>query len=154
MRPIQAASLVFAAVLCGCSAVTPPYALAPGVAYATVKNGIDPVLNRNESIDVRLSYRRGQRDEFDALFSMTKATASAPAQTARVAANTPMTFSYFENVSGGRSCRVEVQAQLQEGKSYTLVGGAAFGKGPLPILPARQCRFGIVDDATGAAVSR
>lgn len=77
---------------------------------------------------------------------------SRPAGYVKVPANELLTFSYIEVIGGGRSCSLDIQARLEEGKNYELVGGAAFDKGLLPILPGpRKCTLGVkeVQSRTG-----
>src|SRR5689334_23271218 len=118
--------LTLPALLAACAANVIPYTVAPNASFATLRNNIGSVTDRKESIDISVSERQGN-GERRLLYAMTRANASNQVPPVKIAANTALDFFYSESVSGGRSCTITVQARLQEGKTYSLVGGSAYG---------------------------
>ena len=139
-----------AATLYGCAAPAPPYALSPGVPYANLRSSIQGAYGRYDSINIYVT-KDGQPG-VKKLFSIAKSV-STPAASVKVAANEPLNLMYSEGISGGRSCQLRIVVTLEPGKSYSLVGGFVYEKGPIPILTGtRQCQFGVIEDGTGMPV--
>jgi len=140
------------AILCGCATPIPPYSLPPNVPSASLKSEINGAYNRYESIDVYLFDSNGTPPGNRRLFSVSRSV-SNPAGHVQVPANVPLNLMYYESASGGRYCQLHISVTLEQGKSYSLVGGFAYEKGPIPIFTdTRRCRFGAIDEETKAAV--
>lgn len=139
---------IVAATLCGCATPIPPYSLPQNVPSATLKSSITGAYELFESIDILLFDSNGTPSGNRMLFSV-KGSVSKPTGYVQVPANVPLKLVYSEVASGGRFCKLNINVTLEQGKSYSLVGGFAYEKGPIPILTGtRKCKFGVVDEET------
>lgn len=119
-----------------------------GTATANLRSVISGTDSRHESIDVYASEGTCSATKRGNLFYIKKSK-SNPEGFVKVAANQPLLLQYIEDASGGRSCNITLEVNLEEGESYSLVGGFAYQSGPIPILTGtRMCRFGVQDDKT------
>jgi hypothetical protein len=137
-----------ASMLYGCATPIPPYTPPPGVPYANIKSAINGAHGRYESIDIYLFDTNGTPPGRRKLFSINKSV-SKPAGYVQVPANTPLNLTYYETASGGRYCQLFIKVNLEQDKNYSLIGGFAYEKGPIPILTdTRKCELGVIDDST------
>jgi hypothetical protein len=140
--------LFSSALLYGCAAPPKPYSLPDGVPSANLKSAIDGAYGRSESIDISLFDGSATPPVHKSLFSIRRSI-SKPEGYVQVPANTPLTISYYESASAGRYCELSIKVILEPQKNYSLTGGFAYEKGPIPILTGtRQCQFGAIDDET------
>ncbi|HXU94336.1 MAG TPA: hypothetical protein VFP33_11845 [Gallionella sp.] len=139
-------------ILCGCATKAPPYSLPLNVPSASLKSEINGAYDYNESIDVYLFDNDVTPPGNRTLFSIRRAV-STPAGYVQVPANVPLNLMYFESASGGRYCQLNIKVILEQGKSYSLVGGFVYDKGPIPVFTdTRKCRFGAIDESTKTPV--
>lgn len=143
---------VFASSLYGCATPIPPYSLPSNVQSASLKSAINGANDRHESIDVFLFDTTATPPGNRRLFSI-KRSKSTPDGYVQVPANVPLSLMYYEVASGGRYCQLYIKVTLEQGKSYSLVGGFAYESGPIPIFTdTRKCQFGAIDDSTNLPV--
>lgn len=144
-------------ILAGCTTSyrpVPSYAAPAGGPSAEVKSAIRGASMRRESIEVYVSQGSCGGTERKRLFYIVDSK-SDPVGAVKVEADQTLKFDYVEAASGGRSCNISLEATLEAGKSYTLMGGFDYKSGLIPILSGtRMCRFAIQDDADKTLVSR
>ena len=139
---------IVAATLCGCATPIPPYSLPQNVPSASLRSEIKGAYSRHDSIDIYLFDSNGTPPGDRILFSI-KDSVSKPTGYVQVPANVPLRLEYFEGISGGGYCKLNIGVRLEQGKSYSLVGGFDYKKGPIPIFTdTRKCKFGVVDEET------
>ena len=137
---------VLAASLGGCAAPVASYVIPNDIPSANIKSNIRGAGNLTESIDIYLFDKNGDPPGQRHLFAIKKSK-SQPEGYVKVPANTPLNFSYYESVSGGRECKLFKKATLDQDKNYILVGGFDYESGPIPILTGtRKCKFGVVEE--------
>ncbi|MES2949116.1 MAG: hypothetical protein V4858_11300 [Pseudomonadota bacterium] len=147
------ALMATAFLLIGCATPVPQYALPTGVPFASIKSSIKGANSHNESISVSISDLDAKPPVYGRLFAINYSK-SKPLGYMQVPANVPLDLGYYESASGGRYCQLSAKVTLEQGKTYSLVGGFAYESGPIPILMGtRKCHFGVVDDATGIPVT-
>ena len=136
-------------ILAACSSTPPtPYVLPDGLPSANLRSDLSGAFGRNESISVWISGRPEQKIGHGQLFTV-RSSKSKPEGYVKIAANEEVTIGYHEAIAGGGSCALAIKTVLESGKNYSLVGGFAYEKGPIPIFTdLRKCKLGIVDDAT------
>ena len=136
------------ATLSGCATPIPQYSLPQNVPSVRLKSSITGAHELFESIDIFLFDSNGTPSGNRMLFSI-KGSVSKPTGYVQVPANVPLKLVYSEVASAGRFCKLNISVTLEQGKSYSLVGGFAYEKGPIPILTGiRKCQFGVIDEAT------
>lgn len=144
-------------ILAGCASSSrqiPRYAAPQGAPSADLRSEIWGATDRNESIEVYVSEGRCGESNRKRLFYV-RNSKSDPVGSVKVEANQPLRFEYVEAASGGRSCHIALEANLEAGKSYSLIGGFEYQSGAIPILTGtRMCRFAVQDDADKTLVSR
>lgn len=140
----------FITILAGCASSGRPilqYAVPEGAPSADLKSAIWGANSRNESIDVYVSEGGCGKTQRRRLFYI-RNSKSDPVGSVRIEANRPLRLEYLEEASGGRSCYIALEANLEAGKSYSLTGGFEYKSGAIPILTGtRMCRLAIQDDA-------
>lgn len=135
-------------ILFGCASQSYRYVISEGAATANLRSVISGGSSRHDSIDIYASEGTCSATERGSLFHIKKSK-SDPDGFVKVAANQPLRLQYREDISGGDTCHITIEVNLEEGKSYSLVGGLEYKSGPIPILTDTQmCRFGVQDDKT------
>lgn len=72
----------------------------------------------------------------------------------KIAANQLLRLEHIEAASGGRTCNISLDVNLEREGNYSLIGGFGYESGPIPILTGtRICKFGVQDDADTMLVS-
>lgn len=135
-----------------------PYVLPNGVPSATLSNGLFPSLKKGDYVDVTtpledcatMKTTRTQKSELRVglLYSM-KGEEEINRSPIKIPASQPYYIQYIEGRTNGAHCIVHVVVNLEAGKDYTLVGGAATIKGAIPVLMDKGgCRLGVLDNST------
>jgi hypothetical protein len=143
------------AFLAGCVSQPPlpRYSAPDGAATANLKSEIWGANSRNESIDVFVSEGRCDDAKRKKLFNI-RDSKGDPSGYVKVAANQALRIEYVEVASGGRTCNISLDVNLEGGKNYSLVGGFEYKSGPIPVLTGtRMCQLGVQDDADKMLVS-
>lgn len=121
-------------VLFGCAAI-PKYVVSEGTATANLKSAI--VLRPGDSLNVYASNGTcvTAKGRNELLFTKEDSNGYK-----KVVANEPLRLAY---------CGIRLEVTLEEGKSYSMVGGVSYESGAIPILSGREvCRAGVIDDKT------
>lgn len=136
-------------ILFGCASQTNKYVVSERAATANLRSVISGADSRHQSIDIYASEGTCDIAPLRGKLFQIKKSKSDPEGFVKVAANQPLRLQYVEDASGGRTCNIVLEVNLEEGKSYSLVGGFDYESGPIPILTGtRMCRFGVQDDKT------
>lgn len=142
------------AFLAGCASQPPipQYVVPDDAVTANLTSEILGADSRNESIAVYVLDGRCGDAQRKKLFYV-RESKSEPAGYLKVPANQPLRLEYAEDASGGRTCNIALDVNLEAGKSYSLVGGFAYKSGLIPIITGtRMCKFGVQDDADKSPV--
>ena len=151
-RLSKIAAAVIAAIpafLAGCASEPPitQYVASEGAGTANLRSAIQGADSRNESINVFVLEGSCGDAKRKKLFHV-RESKSEPLGYVKVPANQPLRLEYAEDASGGRTCNIALDVNLEAGKSYSLVGGFAYKSGPIPIITGtRMCKFGVLEDA-------
>jgi len=148
---------LLATTILGCATTpppppAPPYALPENTPFALIRSDIVGAFGKDEEIAISILDGECGALKNRSLFLIKKGKSDFTGYV-KLPAKQPVRIAYNETTSDGKYCHVSFSATLEEGKTYSLVGGFAYKAGPIPILTGKQmCQFGILDDETKLGV--
>lgn len=157
MNKAYCLAVLIATTIAGCATPPPappalPYALPENTPFALVKSDIAGAFGKDDKIAISILDGECGAFRYRSLFLIKKAKSDI-AGYVKLPAKQPVRIAYNETTSDGKYCHVSFSATLEEGKTYSLVGGFAYKAGPIPIFTGKQmCQFGILDEETKLGV--